>query len=156
MFATRAFAAAALALGLALSGPAFAATEQAHASHGAGVLELAQQRSEMADRRGAAPGHGRDAEHARNIARIHAGQFTTADYATLADRVQEQVDYVTANCKLPEEADRQLHVVLGAILEGVDAMRAGADRLQGARRVVLALEAYGRHFNHPNWTPAVR
>ena len=40
MITTRAFASAALALGLALSGPAFAATEQAHASHGAGVLEL--------------------------------------------------------------------------------------------------------------------
>ena len=69
---------------------------------------------------------------------------------------QEQVDFVVANCKLPEEADAQLHVVLAEILEGVDTMRAGADRLGGARRVVRALEAYGRHFDHANLTSGAR
>jgi hypothetical protein len=158
MVTIRAFAAAVLALGLALSGPTFAATEQAHASHGAAALELTLNNGQKwptdeALRQGM--GEMRSML-ATSLGRMHAGQFTSADYAALADRAQEQVDYVTAYCKLPEDADAQLHVVLAEILEGVDAMRAGADRLGGARRVVRALEAYGRHFDHPNWTSAAR
>jgi hypothetical protein len=91
-----------------------------------------------------------------SLGHIHAGQFTSADYVALAERLQQQVDFVTANCKLPEEADAQLHIVLAAILEGMDAMKAGSDRLQGALRTVVALEAYGRHFDHPNWTSVGR
>jgi hypothetical protein len=158
MITTRAFAAAALALGLAMSGPTFAATEHAHGSNGAAALELTLNNGQKwptdeALRQGM--GEMRSML-ATALERIHVGKFTPADYAALADRVQEQVDYVTANCRLPDEADAQLHVVLGEILEGVDAMTAGADRLQGARRVVLALEVYGRHFDHPNWASAAR
>ena len=75
---------------------------------------------------------------ATSIGRIHAGQFTSAEYIALADRLQEQVDYVTANCKLPEEADAQLHIVLAEVLEGMDTMKTGADQVQGALRAVVA------------------
>ena len=74
----------------------------------------------------------------------------------MADRLHEQVDYVTANCKLPEEADAQLHIVLAEVLEGMDTMKTGADQVQGALRAVVALEAYGRHFEHPNWASIAR
>jgi hypothetical protein len=137
--------------------PGLPATEHAHGSHGAGVLELTLSGQKLPTDEALRRGMGEmQSMLATSLGRIQVGQFTSADYAALADRVQEQVDYVTANCRLPEEADAQLHVVLGEILEPVDAMRAGGDRLGGARRVVLALEAYGRHFDHPNWTPAVR
>ena len=91
-----------------------------------------------------------------SLGRIHAGQFTSANYVALADRLQQQVDYVTANCKLPEEADAQLHLVLAEILEGMDVMRVGSDRSQGALRAVAALEVYGRHFDDPNWVSIAR
>lgn len=158
MFTTKLFSVAALALGLALSGPALAATEHAHGGHGGAALELTLNNGQkwptdeplrrgMDEMRGAMTG---------SLGRIHAGQFTSADYVTLAERLQQQVDFVTANCRLPEEADAQLHIVLAEILEGTDAMRDGTDRLQGALRAVLALEAYGRHFDHPNWTSVGR
>jgi hypothetical protein len=155
MFSTRGLAVA-LALGLALSGPASAATEHAHGSHGAAALQLTLDNGQKwptdeALRQGM--GEMRRML-ATSLGRLHAGEFTPADYAALADRVQAQADYVTANCKLPEDADTQLHVVLGAILEGLAAMRAGADRLQGALRVVRALEAYGGHFDDPDWPSA--
>lgn len=144
-------AAAALALGLALSAQAFAASEHSHGSHGAELTLNNGQKwpTDEALRRGM--GEMRTAMES-SLGRIHPGQFTSADYVALADRLQRQVDYVTANCKLPEEADAQLHLVLAEILEGMDEMREGADRLEGAKRVVAALEAYGRHFNDPNWT----
>lgn len=108
------FGVAALALGLALFSPAFAATEHAHGSPGRAALELTLNngqkwptdealRRAMGEMRGLL---------ATSIGRIHASQFTSADYVALADRLQEQIDYVTANCKLPEEADAQLHIVL--------------------------------------------
>src|SRR4051794_7903483 len=40
-----------------------------------------------------------------SLGRIHAGQFTSADYGALAGRLQAQVHDVVANCKLPEGAD---------------------------------------------------
>ncbi|CEG09711.1 hypothetical protein BN961_03141 [Afipia felis] len=160
MFTTKHFFAAALALSLALSGSALAAaaTEHAHGGHGGAALELTLNNGQkwptdealrrgMDEMRGAMTG---------SLGRIHAGQFTSADYVALAERLQKQVDFVTANCKLPEEADAQLHIVLAEILEGMDAMKAGSDRLQGALRTVVALEAYGRHFDHPNWTSVGR
>ena len=51
---------------------------------------------------------------------IHAGRYSAADLSTLADWVQEQVDFVVANCKLPEEADLQLHLALTQILDGIN------------------------------------
>jgi hypothetical protein len=158
MFTTKLFSVAALALGLALSGPALAATEHAHGGHGGAALELTLNNGQkwptdealrrgMDEMRGAMTG---------SLGRIHAGQFTSADYVALAERLQQQVDFVTANCKLPEEADAQLHIVLAEILEGIDAMKDGPDRVQGALRTVLALEAYGRYFDHLDWTPVRR
>jgi hypothetical protein len=67
--------------------------------------------------------------------------------------VQAQVDYVTANCQLPEEADHQLHVVLEQILDGIAAMKADTGQTQGAVQIVRALELYGTHFDHAGWQP---
>jgi hypothetical protein len=82
---------------------------------------------------------------------IHTGQFSSAQYGALAAKIQERVDYVVGNCRLPEEADAQLHIILMEIVEGTDAMRSGSNPLGGARQVIQAIEAYGRHFDHPDW-----
>jgi hypothetical protein len=82
---------------------------------------------------------------------IHVGQFTSAQYGALAARIQERVEHVVGNCRLPDEADAQLHVVLAEIVAGTEAMRSGSDRMGGAMRVIQAIEAYGRHFDHPDW-----
>ena len=37
------------------------------------------------------------------------------------------------------------------IVEGTDAMRSGSNPLGGAMQVIQAIEAYGRHFDHPDW-----
>ena len=82
---------------------------------------------------------------------IHMGQFTSAQYGAIAAKIQDRVDHVVGNCRLHEEADAQLHIVLVEIVEGADAMRSGLDRLDGAMRVIQAVEAYGRYFDHPDW-----
>ena len=59
---------------------------------------------------------------------IYEGRFTAAEFSTLADKVEEQVDSVVANCKLPEEADLQLHLALTQVLDGINAMRGAPAR----------------------------
>ena len=91
------------------------------------------------------------------LARIHAGGMPRSDYDALADGVQTQVDYVIENCRLPEEADSQLHLVLAQILDGTGVMKdPGADGADGALVVVRALDAYGDAFDHPGWAPTGR
>jgi hypothetical protein len=87
------------------------------------------------------------------LAPIHAKKFSRGAFDRLAGRVQGQIDYVTANCKLPEEADHQLHVVLEQILDGIAVMKADKGRADGAVKIVQALELYGSHFNHAGWKP---
>ncbi|MCP8937390.1 hypothetical protein NK718_02590 [Alsobacter sp. SYSU M60028] len=88
----------------------------------------------------------------QSLPRIHEGQFGPADYTALADTIQGRVDTIVANCKLPEEADLQLHYALTHMLGGLEAMKDGPDRESGAVAVVEAISAYGAHFEHPGWT----
>jgi hypothetical protein len=84
---------------------------------------------------------------------IHAGRYSAADLSTLGDWLQEQVDFVVTNCRLPEEADLQLHAVLAQILDGINTMKKEGGQEQGAVGIVQALNAYGDHFDHPGWKP---
>jgi hypothetical protein len=84
---------------------------------------------------------------------IHENVFTPAQYDALAARTQAQIDYVVSNCKLPEAADQQLHIVLEQIIDGVAEMKAATGRDQGAAKIVQALGQYGDYFNHAGWRP---
>lgn len=91
-----------------------------------------------------------DAQHEA----IHKGRLKPAEYAALGERIEAQVGYVVANCKLDPKADANLHVIIEEILEGVEAMK-GKDKKSpqaGAGRVVSALNQYGKYFDHPGWT----
>ena len=90
-----------------------------------------------------------DAQHAG----IHKGTLKPADYAALGEKIEAQVGYVVANCKLDPEADANLHIVVGEILAGVEAMK-GKEKKSlrvGAGKVVDALNDYGKYFDHPGW-----
>ena len=147
-------ASALLVMGLAsLAGGALATTPHPDDGHGAAIRELRLDqgkrwptdeplRQGMSDIRAAM---------ATAFPQIHMGQFTSAQYGALAAKIQERVDHVVGNCRLSEEADAQLHVVLMEIVEGTEAIRTGPDRLGGSMRVIQAIEAYGRNFDHPDW-----
>jgi hypothetical protein len=91
-----------------------------------------------------------DADHGR----IHAGTQTDAQYEALATLIESQVQGIVAHCKLPADADAQLHYVVGDLLQGVGLMRGndpGRSRHDGAARVHGALLAYGKYFDDPTW-----
>lgn len=92
-----------------------------------------------------------DADHPA----IHAGRQTDAQYEALASRIETEVNTIVAQCKLPPEADAQLHYVVGDLLQGVSLMRGGdptKSRHDGAHRVHVALNAYGKYFDDPAWS----
>ncbi len=87
---------------------------------------------------------------------IHAGKITRERYVALGNTVEKQVAYMVQNCKLPPDADAQLHLILAELLNGAAAMQGkekGVDPRGGVERVVAALDAYGKHFDHAGWKP---
>lgn len=151
--AVRLMAAAGLLIGIA--GDALAAGEHAHSGHGAAVQELklnngtkwqtdAPLQKGMEEIR---------AQMTASLDRIHHGTFALAEFEALGSGLERQIEYITENCRLPEEADAQLHLVLADVIEGIEVMKGKPDRAAGAVLVVNALAAYGRHFEHPGWQP---
>lgn len=87
-----------------------------------------------------------DADHAA----IHAGTATDEQYEALAGRIEAEVNSIVANCKLPPEADANLHYVIADLSQGIGLMR-GSDpartRHDGAALVHGALRAYHQFFD---------
>lgn len=147
--------AAVLALGLA--GPTLAATGQSHEGQG-GPIELTLDHGGKWQTDGALRDGMAATRRAMGDAldRIHDGRYSPDEYAALARTLETNVDTIVRNCRLPEEADAQLHIVLAAILDGIETMKTGPDRVGGAMTIVSALDAYGSHFDHPGFEPFQR
>ena len=87
---------------------------------------------------------------------IHEGKFSPAEYDELARKVNGEVEYMVSNCKLKPKADAQLHLVIAGILEGVEAMQGklkNVQRMDGAVKVIGALEQYATYFDDAGWKP---
>ena len=146
----------AVAVALALGGPAFAANDAHEHGHGAQEAKLVLDhgkkwqtdeplRQGMTNIRGAV---------AKDVKAIHANKATPKQYEALAAKVNTEVAGIVQNCKLPPEADAQLHIVVAELMGGAEAMQGkekGVTRRAGAERVAKALNAYGEHFDHAGW-----
>jgi hypothetical protein len=97
-------------------------------------------------------GRIRDALAAR-LPAIHSGRATAEQYRALAEEINNQIAFVVKNCKLGQEADTMLHLVLADIVAGADAMmeQGGSDAYKGAVKIARALDNYGTYFDHPGW-----
>jgi hypothetical protein len=132
-------AAIALTAALALGGAAFAAEEHDHQGAAEAKLVL---------------NHGKkwqtDAPLRKGMENIRAAMAGKAKHAAKAERVNAEVAYIVQNCKLPKDADAQLHLVIAELMAGAEEMK-GDHARDGAGRVVKALNQYGRFFDHPGW-----
>ena len=145
----------AAALTIGLSGAVSAAAPHGHEGHSAAAIELQLNNGQkwQTDEALRAGMNRIRAALEVSLPRIHAQRYSADDFSALADTIQEQVDNVVTNCKLPEEADLQLHVALAQILDGINAMKGPDGQAQGAVAIVQAVNAYGNHFDHPEWKP---
>lgn len=90
------------------------------------------------------------------IAAAHAGKLSAAQSAALATKIETEVAGIVANCKLDPKADAVLHVVIGEIGSGTDALAGktpGRTPEQGLVQVASAVNDYGQHFQHPGFRP---
>lgn len=157
MKTTALLAAATLALALAGAPQALAASshDHGHAAHGQPTLQLDHGKkwgTDAALRQGM--GRIRAAIEARHEG-IHANALGAAEYRALGQAIEKQVAYIVANCKLPPEADAQLHIVVAELVAAADALQGKGEAAprKGAVRAVAALNDYGRFFDDPGFKP---
>ncbi|HYX66006.1 MAG TPA: hypothetical protein VE935_17445 [Burkholderiales bacterium] len=145
----------AAALYVALALPVLAAEpSHEHAGGGDAQLELDHGRKWPTDEALRQGMTNMRAALAADLKAIHANKASDAQYKALATKLNAEVAYVVANCKLEPKADAELHKVIAEILAGAEAMQGGEPGVApraGAVRVVRALDAYGRFFDHPGW-----
>jgi hypothetical protein len=84
----------------------------------------------------------------------HADKRLTPGAAqALAGTVQNHVNNLFANCKLPPKADATLHVILTDVLSGTAQLAAPPSSTEGANLLTRALQRYPEYFDHPGWSP---
>ncbi len=85
---------------------------------------------------------------------LHKGTAKPEAYAELGRRVEADVGRIVKECKLPPDADAQLHIVVAELIAGADAMKSASDGKSGRAGLVQvdgALKSYGKYFDHPGW-----
>lgn len=162
MSASKHFRSMAIALTMALplsGGSLFAADQHTHKHEHGHATAPAKLMLNNGKKWGTDEALRRGMENIRNAMataqhRIHEGQPTRADDAALAGKLNGELAAIVANCKLEAQADAQLHLVLADIAEGIATMEGKAEKRKrqgGARKILDALEQYGRYFDHPDW-----
>lgn len=86
---------------------------------------------------------------------IHGDRLTAAGYAALGNRISGEVDFMIRNCRLPPQADAQLHSIIAELLASAEAMKdaSAQKRHPGAEKALGALEGYAARFDDPAWKP---
>lgn len=84
---------------------------------------------------------------------LRAGQSLTPEQArAVATGVHGQIAYLIDNCKLEPQADAVLHVLIGDLMAGADALASAPSSARGGDLIRHALARYPRYFEHPGWS----
>ena len=93
---------------------------------------------------------------ASSLHAIHENKLSSKGYGALAKKVEDAVGNMVANCKLGTQADEQLHLIIADLLAGAEQMAGKvkqAKRMDGAVKVIGALDNYGKYFDDPGFQP---
>jgi len=86
-----------------------------------------------------------------SISEIHHKQFSEAQYKALAGKVDAQLAYLFEHCKLPADADAQLHILLLDIMQASRQMQSSDNPRSGAITTIKALQKYPHYFDDKDW-----
>ena len=67
--------------------------------------------------------------------------------------IQENVNYLIANCQLRPQADATLHVLITDLLSGRAMLSEKPESKEGIALLASALRKYPEYFDHPGWQP---
>jgi hypothetical protein len=154
-------AAGTLALSAAILAPATLAADTHSHGHGDGPpkLQLDHGKKWATD---AALRRGMEAIRASvngAPAPLHKATAKPEAYADLGNRIEADIGRIVRECKLPPDADAQLHIVVAELAAGADAMKGATNPVAGRAGLVKvdgALKNYATYFDHPNWAAAAR
>lgn len=80
--------------------------------------------------------------------RGHMGPEQAVEQAT---RIQQQITYLVANCKLEPQADAALHLIIAELGASAQALKEDPSDLSVIPPMRQALQHYPRQFNDPGW-----
>jgi len=81
------------------------------------------------------------------------GTLQAAQAQALASAIEDDIDYMIANCKLEPEPDAALHVLIARMMNAATALKTDPMSETGLPQAISALTEYGSTFDHPDWTP---
>lgn len=150
------FAAAAMAACLCAGAQIAMAAEHSHAHHDAAPQKLTLNHGKkwVTDDKLQQGMAGIRAAMAADLPAIRGGEETAEQYGALANKVDDQIAFIVENCRLDKATDDMLHLALGDVIAGSQAMaeqKSAKARRHGAEKIVRALKGYGDHFEHPGW-----
>ena len=81
------------------------------------------------------------------------GHLDAAQVQQLATTIEEQVQYLIANCKLDPKADAALHGIIAKLLAGAKALKDAPTDAAPVAKLRAALADYPKFFDDPGWQP---
>ena len=90
---------------------------------------------------------------AKNLPAYHDSRLQTADAEALAVSVQENVNYMIANCQLEPEPDAVLHAMIAKMVGAATALREDPASAEGVPRLVAVVNDYEATFDHDGLEP---
>lgn len=90
------------------------------------------------------------------VAAYHHNDLTKTDAEKLAKQINDQVNYLVANCKLETGADATLHVLIGNLLTATAKLSDEPLSGQGLPVIVKTLQQYPDFFDHHGWNELKR
>lgn len=145
-------------LTLAATGPSFAANETHDHGHGTAPATLqlnAGKKWETDAPLRKAMGEIRQLM-ASSLHAIHENKLSAKAYGALAQKVEGAVSDMVTHCKLGTQADEQLHIIIADLLAGAEQMAGKvkqAQHMDGAIKVIGALDNYGKYFDDTGFQP---
>ena len=89
------------------------------------------------------------------LAHHEMGHLDDAQVKQLATTIEEQVQYLIANCKLDPQADAALHGIIAQLLAGAKALKDAPTEAAPVAKLRAALADYPKSFDDPTWQPLV-
>lgn len=83
------------------------------------------------------------------LSHYERGHVPATDASAAAGRVEDGVRYIIANCKLPPDADAELHAIIVPLMQNATALKADPAKTDVIAPMRDALERYAERFEDP-------